>query len=156
MRKERQNWASSAPRCRWVFPGENGDRCILDVGHPGGHSISDEPGERPSEPGCERAGVIDRNRYGPGKAGYRGTSNSNARGNTSDRAARRQWMLRTFESDQGPGTCRCYRCGEVLRDETLTVDRIVPGCMGGKYRRNNVRPACAKCNSGTGGKERSK
>jgi 5-methylcytosine-specific restriction endonuclease McrA len=48
-------------------------------------------------------------------------------------------------------TCRCYRCGKLLWFETLTVDRIIPGCMGGTYRRNNIRPACAKCNSKTGG-----
>lgn len=33
----------------------------------------------------------------------------------------------------------------------LTVDRIIPGCNGGTYRRNNIRPACARCNSETGG-----
>lgn len=80
----------------------------------------------------------------------RGTSNSNARGNSKDRAARRAYLLREFQSDQGPGTCRCYRCGEVLVDATLTVDRIVPGCLGGKYTRSNIRPACSHCNSETG------
>jgi 5-methylcytosine-specific restriction endonuclease McrA len=48
--------------------------------------------------------------------------------------------------------CRCYRCGDLLVFENVTVDRIVPGCMGGTYRRNNIRPACAGCNSETGGK----
>jgi len=33
----------------------------------------------------------------------------------------------------------------------LTVDRIVPGVLGGTYRRNNIRPACGTCNSETGG-----
>lgn len=47
--------------------------------------------------------------------------------------------------------CRCYRCGCVLVFETLTVDRIIPGCKGGTYRRNNIRPACAPCNEKTGG-----
>lgn len=49
-----------------------------------------------------------------------------------------------------PGYCRCYRCGEYLSDLTVTVDRIVPGAKGGKYTRNNIRPACATCNSVTG------
>jgi 5-methylcytosine-specific restriction endonuclease McrA len=80
----------------------------------------------------------------------RGTSNSNKRGNTKDRASRKAWLLRSFESDQGPGTCRCYRCGTVLSSATVTVDRIVPGARGGTYRRNNIRPACAFCNSSTG------
>lgn len=33
----------------------------------------------------------------------------------------------------------------------LTIDRIIPGCKGGTYRRNNIRPACGGCNSETGG-----
>ena len=52
-------------------------------------------------------------------------------------------------------TCRCYRCGELLTVDTVTVDRIIPGCQGGTYRRNNIRPACGTCNSSTGGKLRS-
>lgn len=48
-------------------------------------------------------------------------------------------------------TARCYRCGRLLWFETLTVDRIIPGCKGGKYVRTNIRPACGLCNSETGG-----
>lgn len=48
--------------------------------------------------------------------------------------------------------CRCYRCGKLLTANTVTVDRIVPGARGGTYRRNNIRPACAYCNSETGAK----
>jgi hypothetical protein len=48
--------------------------------------------------------------------------------------------------------CRCYRCGELLTIETVTVDRIVPGCEGGTYARENIRPACGRDNSSTGGK----
>lgn len=47
--------------------------------------------------------------------------------------------------------CRCYRCGRLLTVDTVTVDRIIPGCKGGTYRRNNIRPACGPCNSETGG-----
>ncbi len=81
----------------------------------------------------------------------RGTSNSNARGSTYDRAARRAYLLRTYESDAGANTCRCYRCGALLGEATITVDRIVPGCHGGTYRRENIRPCCGACNSETGG-----
>lgn len=95
----------------------------------------------------------------------RGTTNRNARGSTRDRAARRAYLLRVYESDLGPGTCRCYRCGVLLTDPVdparftahlrpLTVDRIVPGALGGRYTRANIRPACADCNSETGGKVR--
>lgn len=48
-------------------------------------------------------------------------------------------------------TCRCYRCGDPLTVDTVTVDRIIPGCKGGTYRRSNIRPACGSCNSETGG-----
>jgi hypothetical protein len=48
--------------------------------------------------------------------------------------------------------CRCFRCGKLLTVDTVTVDRITPGCKGGTYRRNNIRPACSPCNSELGGK----
>lgn len=85
---------------------------------------------------------------------HRGTTNRNARGSSYTRARRRAYLLRVFESNVGPGTCRYYRCGQVLTDETLTVDRIVPGCKGGRYVRSNIRPACARCNSETGACQR--
>lgn len=78
----------------------------------------------------------------------RGTSNTNVRGNVYDRAARRAYLLATY----GDGDiCPCYRCGIPLDDATVTVDRVVPGRDGGTYRRENIRPACAPCNSETGG-----
>lgn len=80
----------------------------------------------------------------------RGTSNANARGNSADRRARRLYLLRVYASNK-PGRCRCYRCGVLLDENTITVDRIVPGCLGGRYVRENIRPACARCNSETGG-----
>lgn len=46
--------------------------------------------------------------------------------------------------------CRCYRCGDLLVEGTVTVDRIVPGVKGGTYRRDNIRPACGRHNSETG------
>jgi 5-methylcytosine-specific restriction endonuclease McrA len=81
----------------------------------------------------------------------RGTTNGNARGNTRDREARRLWLLKTWQSDCGSSYCRCYRCGDLLLLHQITVDRIIPGAKGGTYRRNNIRPACARCNSETGG-----
>lgn len=80
----------------------------------------------------------------------RGTTNSNARGSSTDRRARRRWLLQTFAADC-VGFCRCYRCGALLTERTVTVDRIVPGCLGGRYVRGNIRPACARCNAETGG-----
>lgn len=90
----------------------------------------------------------------------RGTTNSNARGNTRDRAARVRYLLTVYASNV-PGCCRCYRCGVLLTNDegvrrwinaqSVTVDRIVPGVHGGRYVRANIRPACASCNSETGG-----
>lgn len=78
----------------------------------------------------------------------RGTSNTNARGNSYDRAARRAYLLSAF----GDGaTCPCYRCGAEVDATTITVDRVVPGRDGGRYTRDNIRPACGTCNSETGG-----
>lgn len=48
--------------------------------------------------------------------------------------------------------CRCYRCGALLTVNTVTVDRIKPGCQGGTYRRENIRPSCPGCMSRTRGK----
>lgn len=109
----------------------------------------------------------------------RGTTNGNARGGSEERRRRRAWLIETYRAnrdvvviklregeplilDVEPGTegsspaCRCYRCGLLLTEETVTVDRIIPGCRGGTYRRDNIRPACGTCNSSTGGRTRRK
>lgn len=108
----------------------------------------------------------------------RGTTNGNARGGSDDRRRRREWLVATYRANEdlmvlelyhgslnvgvNPGTknaepaCRCYRCGLLLTADTLTVDRIIPGCQGGTYARNNIRPACGSCNSSTGATTRRK
>lgn len=113
-----------------------------------------------------------------GKGRQRGTTNGNARGSAEGRRRRREWLVQTYRADEDVwvlldrdgqpmfyigvqvGTegaqpaCRCYRCGLLLTTETVTVDRIKPGCQGGTYRRENIRPACGPCNSETGGSVR--
>lgn len=109
----------------------------------------------------------------------RGTTNGNARGGSEDRRRRREWLVQTYRANEDvilidtflvdplvvgviPGTegahpaCRCYRCGQLLTADTLTVDRIIPGCRGGTYARTNIRPACGTCNSSTGATTRRK
>jgi len=45
-----------------------------------------------------------------------------------------------------------FECGTELTFDTITVDRHpTPGWAGGKYTRDNIRPACADCNSMDGG-----
>lgn len=83
------------------------------------------------------------------KRAPRAHGNGNQRGSSSDRRARRRWLLEVYASDV-EGHCRCYRCGTLLNMYTITVDRIIPGVHGGTYRRNNIRPACYPCNNLTG------
>lgn len=104
----------------------------------------------------------------------RGTTNGNDRGSVETRRRRRAWLMATWASDV-PGFVRCFRCGGFLFNHDdhpegttsvwvrgceeasrLTVDRIVPGCQGGRYVRTNIRPACGVCNSETGGRTRRK
>jgi len=101
----------------------------------------------------------------------RGTTNGNARSSSYQRRRRREWLVATYRADvdaltvystqqtlprgSGVAACRCYRCGVLLTVVTVTVDRIIPGCRGGTYRRDNIRPACSHCNSKTGGSMRS-
>jgi hypothetical protein len=72
------------------------------------------------------------------------------RGNNRDRARRRQWLLETFDPDLGPDKARCHlfglsdACLGTVDARSLTVDRIEPG---GSYCRDNIRPACAPCQS---------
>lgn len=89
----------------------------------------------------------------------RGTSNSNARGSTRDRRARRAWLLRTFDVDLGPTLARCALathpdCYGTVDNSTMQVDRVVSGLHGGTYRRSNIRPACPPCNHQRGIEER--
>lgn len=81
----------------------------------------------------------------------RGTTNRNDRGSSYDRAARRRFLLAAFDPDLGPRRCRCVFCKKVLIERTVTVERIVPGCRGGRYTRDNIMPACGDCNSEHGG-----
>lgn len=119
----------------------------------------------------------------------RGTTNRNARGSSHARRQRREWLVETYRANQDIAlitfpdgskssipvmrgvtpqgaitdvlpACRCYRCGDLLTADTVTVDRVFPGCEGGTYRTplkdqreqvTNIRPACADCNSETGG-----
>lgn len=89
----------------------------------------------------------------------RGTSNSNRRGSSADRRARKLWLLATFDVDLGPETARCaLRCHRDCHDtvtyETMQVDRKVSQLHGGTYRRDNIQPSCPPCNHHKGTQER--
>jgi hypothetical protein len=76
----------------------------------------------------------------------RGTSNKNITGSSEDRRRRKRWLLVTF-GDGESAECSFEGCTVRVTFETITVDRFpIPGYAGGTYKRDNIRPACAKCN----------
>lgn len=84
----------------------------------------------------------------------RGTTNRNDRGSSRNRRARRQYLMITF-GDGEFVDCQLRAvpdCWVAMTVWTVSADRIVPGCDGGTYRRDNIRPACPACQSHTGGK----
>jgi hypothetical protein len=75
------------------------------------------------------------------------------RGSNRDRAARRAWLLATFDPDLGDERARCAMnlsgdCLKIVDVETLSVDRIE---QGGTYARHNIRPGCKPCQDRQGG-----
>lgn len=112
----------------------------------------------------------------------RGTTNGGKRGTTAQRRARKERMMADWRADVdviatvwrhpmvpawvvvtiheevplGLGTpaVRCWRCGDLLTIDSLTVDKRVPDCEGGTYADDNIRPACLSCNSITGNMHR--
>lgn len=82
------------------------------------------------------------------------TTNRNARGGSDQRRARRQWLVNTF-GDGELVDCQLRAhpdCWVAMSVNTVSPDRIVPGVLGGTYRRSNIRPACPTCQSSTGGR----
>ena len=69
-------------------------------------------------------------------------SHVNARGNTTDRRRRREWMLQHFGNGR---TANCWECCEPVDMQSMVVDRIIPGKHGGRYTRDNIRPQCIPC-----------
>lgn len=75
---------------------------------------------------------------------------ANMRGNSKDRLASRIKLVREF----GDGvTCSCVYCGAELTVEQVERDRIYPGQAGGRYRHDNLVPACSTCNKQRGAKD---
>jgi hypothetical protein len=71
------------------------------------------------------------------------------RGNSTDRAVRTGKLLAQF----GNGTtCPCVYCGKSLDSGTLTQDKIYTASQGGRYRMDNLLPACLGCNQSRGDK----
>jgi hypothetical protein len=74
-------------------------------------------------------------------------SNGGDRGSAAARRARKGYLLTLWGDGE---TCPCLYCGRPLVFSTIEADRIIPGTLGGSYRRENVIPACRVCNSRRG------
>lgn len=74
-----------------------------------------------------------------------GRKGGDDRGSAEDRRRRKLYLLNTW----GDGfTAPCAFCKTELTFSTMTVDRFpIPGHKGGRYTRDNIRPACLSCNS---------
>jgi 5-methylcytosine-specific restriction endonuclease McrA len=67
------------------------------------------------------------------------------RGNSRDRFVRTQKLLNEFGDGEH---CPCVYCGHRLDASTLTQDKIYTAREGGRYRMDNLLPACLPCNQG--------
>jgi hypothetical protein len=54
--------------------------------------------------------------------------------------------LEVYRRDEGI----CQLCGEVVPWGEATIDRVIPGSMGGRYVMDNAQLACGGCNSRKG------
>jgi len=50
-----------------------------------------------------------------------------------------RWMKRLIERDG-------EKCGNCGNKENLTLEHIIPQCVGGKYEEDNLRVLCLNCN----------
>jgi hypothetical protein len=80
-----------------------------------------------------------------------GRSNTNERGSSYDRRARREWVLSPAAPFGGDGEkVPCWECGAMVSAKTMHIDRIIPGEAGGRYVRANIRPHCGPCSCRSG------
>ena len=76
-------------------------------------------------------------------------SGGDSRGSAAARRARKGYLLTLWGDGE---TCPCLYCGHSLSSATLEADRIIPGTLGGSYRRENIAPSCRGCNASRGDK----
>ena len=76
-----------------------------------------------------------------------GRTNRNERGSSYDRRARRAWLVSERAGFGGDGVkVPCWECGKLLTEDQVIPDRLIPGELGGTYRRSNIKgPHCALC-----------
>lgn len=81
------------------------------------------------------------------KTAERGTTNTNDRGSSYDRRARKLYLVREYGDGK---SAPCYSCSQKVSGVRLEADRIIPGILGGTYQRTNIRPCCPTCNIRSG------
>lgn len=75
-----------------------------------------------------------------------GRCNTNERGSSYARRARKLWLLSPEAGWGGDGIdVPCHECGVLVELEDLVADRIVGGELGGRYTRDNIAPHCLLC-----------
>jgi hypothetical protein len=67
----------------------------------------------------------------------------NLSGNSNDRRKRRNQLLAEFGDGK---VCPCVYCGIKVGHGTMEQDKIITTAKGGRYRVNNLVPACSGCN----------
>lgn len=76
----------------------------------------------------------------------RGRRNTNERGGSRDRRARKLWLLAKHgRAVAGHWIAQCWECSTLVTYATMIVDRITPGEHGGRYTRDNIRIHCPRC-----------
>jgi hypothetical protein len=65
------------------------------------------------------------------------------RGSSAQRRRNREVMLEQFGDGE---KCPCVNCGVMLSMDTVSLDRIIPGSDGGRYRQANLIPMDYDCN----------
>lgn len=60
--------------------------------------------------------------------------------------ARSRLRDRLLEAYGDGNSCNCVFCGDLLFKSQISLDRILPGSLGGTYRFDNVQPTCVTCN----------
>lgn len=83
-----------------------------------------------------------------------GRCNTNERGSSYERRARKAWLLSVAAGWGGDGeSVPCWECDVLVEAEDLIADRIIAGEHGGRYVRANIAPHCPLC-SGRQGQRR--
>lgn len=70
---------------------------------------------------------------------------------THNPQAKRRYLLKEYGNGVEVVCALKLVCdGKTLTQATVTLDRIIPGLVGGRYSNANIQPACIDCNYARG------